>query len=104
VRGDIYRLKAPRNAVGHEQRGARYAVVLQSDRLHASTLIVAPTSTSARPTSWRPEIDMDGTETRLVLDQITCVDVERLGEFARRLSSEEMHEVNSALKRVLELL
>lgn len=104
MRGDIYRLKAPRDATGHEQRGPRYAVVLQSDRLHASTLIVAPTSTSARPTSWRPTIDMDGTATRVVTDQMTCVDVSRLGDFAGRLGPEEMSEVSAALKRVLELL
>lgn len=104
MRGDIYRLKTPRNAIGHEQRGARYAVVLQSDRLHTSTLLVAPTSTSARPASWRPEIDMDGTPTRVVVDQLTCVDVGRLGDFAGRLSPEEMAEVSSALRWVLELV
>jgi mRNA interferase MazF len=43
VRGDLYRLRAPRNATGHEQQGARYAVVLQSDAMAAlSTWIVAP--------------------------------------------------------------
>lgn len=104
MRGDVYRLKSPRDAVGHEQRGARYAVVLQSDRLHTSTLIVAPTSTSARPASWRPDIDMDGTTTRVVIDQMTCVDAGRLGELAGRLSPEELGEVSSALRRVLELL
>lgn len=86
-----------------QQRGARYAVVVQSDRLHTATLIVAPTSTSARPTSWRPEIDMDGTATRIVLDQVTCVDAGRLGEFAGRLDAEELRELNMALRRVLEL-
>ncbi|MPZ26406.1 MAG: type II toxin-antitoxin system PemK/MazF family toxin [Micromonosporaceae bacterium] len=104
MRGDIYRLKSLRNAVGHEQRGPRYAVVLQSDRLHSSTLLVAPTSTSVRPASWRPEIDMDGTTTRVVVDQMTCVDAGRLGDFAGRLSPQEMAEVSSALRWVLELL
>lgn len=104
MRGDVYRLKSPRNPVGHEQRGPRYAVVLQSDRLHSSTLVVAPTSTSVRPASWRPEIDLDGTVTRVVIDQMTRVDVGRLGDFAGRLKPQEMDEVSSALRWVLELL
>src|SRR4051794_23553898 len=58
VRGDVHRLRAPRSARGHEQQGSRYAVVVQSDALPLSTLIVAPTSTSARPASFRPEINL----------------------------------------------
>jgi mRNA interferase MazF len=104
VRGDIYRLKAPRNATGHEQLGPRYAVVLQSDALIAlSTWIVAPTSTSAPARRFRPEIDMDGTKTRVVLDQMTAVDRDRLGDFAGRLDSEELQEVDIALRGVLGL-
>jgi hypothetical protein len=33
MRGDLYRLKAPRGTRGHEQAGQRYAVVVQSDDL-----------------------------------------------------------------------
>jgi len=104
VRGDIFRLKTPRDAIGHEPRGARYAVVLQSDRLHTSTLLVAPTSRSVRPASWRPEIEMDGTATRIVTDQMTCVDANRLGEFAGRLDAGEAEELDSALTWVLGLV
>ncbi|MFA4841099.1 MAG: type II toxin-antitoxin system PemK/MazF family toxin, partial [Agrococcus sp.] len=53
VRGDIYRLKAPRDARGHEQTGSRFAVVVQSDDLHLSTWLVAPTSTGRREASFR---------------------------------------------------
>src|SRR5699024_7834659 len=43
VRGDVYRLRAPKNVRGHEQRGSRHAVVLQADVLCAlSTWLVAP--------------------------------------------------------------
>jgi mRNA interferase MazF len=104
VRGDIYRLKAPRSATGHEQHGPRYAVVLQSDALTAlSTWIVAPTSTSAPARRFRPEIDLDGTKTRVVLDQMTAVDRDRLGDFAGRLGSEELKEVDIAIRGVLGL-
>ena len=57
-RGDIFALRLPRG-VGHEQRGPRFGVVVQSDAfLPRSVVLVAPTSTSARPASFRPEIDI----------------------------------------------
>ena len=41
----------PRGTRGHEQRGARYAVIVQADEfLDLSTVLIAPTSTSARRT------------------------------------------------------
>ncbi|MDP5184227.1 type II toxin-antitoxin system PemK/MazF family toxin [Blastococcus sp. BMG 814] len=58
VRGEVFRLRAPREARGHEQAGSRYAVVVQSDQLPLSTWMVAPTSTSARPATFRPEVEI----------------------------------------------
>ena len=47
MRGDVYRLKRPRSAQGHEQQGERYAVVVQANAYeHLSTWLVAPTTTS----------------------------------------------------------
>ncbi|MGQ0668157.1 MAG: type II toxin-antitoxin system PemK/MazF family toxin [Actinomycetota bacterium] len=47
-RGDVYEFRSPRGR-GHEQRGERYGVVVQSDLLlPRSVVIVAPTSRSAR--------------------------------------------------------
>jgi len=74
VRGEIFRLPAPRAARGREQRGARYAVVLQADEfLHLSTTIVAPTSSSALPASFRPPIALDGQQTRVLVEQTTAL-------------------------------
>lgn len=48
VRGEVFHLLAPRGTRGHEQRGARYAVIVQADEfLDLLTTIVAPTSTGA---------------------------------------------------------
>ncbi len=47
---------------------------------------------------------MDGTSARIVTDQMTCVDVDRLGDFAGRLSPEELGEVDRALTWVQGLL
>jgi mRNA interferase MazF len=103
VRGDVYWLRAPRGTRGHEQNGARYAVVVQSDSLPLSTWLVAPTSTSARAASFRPEIELNGTTTRVLVEQTTAVDPQRLGEHAGRLSSDELADVDEALRVVLSL-
>lgn len=103
MRGDVYRLKAPRDARGHEQRGTRYAVVVQSDLLPLSTWLVAPTSTSARPTSFRPEIDIQGKTTYVLVEQTAAVDPDRLGELVGHLTRHELVAVNEALRTVLEL-
>jgi len=103
VRGDVYQLKAPRDARAREQRGNRYAVVVQSDLLPLSTWLVAPTSTSARPTSFRPEIEIDGKTTLVLVEQTAAVDPERLGHLVGHLTQNEMSTVQSALKVVLDL-
>jgi mRNA interferase MazF len=104
VRGEVYRLKAPRDARGHEQRGKRFAVVVQSDDLPLSTWLVAPTSTGRRPASFRPEIEIAGEKTRVMLEQLSVVDPEvRLGESVGRLSVAEQREVDAALLAVLAL-
>src|SRR5699024_8817510 len=104
VRGDVYELKAPKNARGHEQAGTRYAVVVQSDDLPLSTWLIAPTSTGRRAASFRPEVEINGTKTRVMVEQVTAVDPQtRLGEFAGRLDNSEMQAVSAALHAVLAL-
>lgn len=102
LRGEIYRLPSPRQARGHEQRGARYAVVVQADEfLGLSTVIVAPTSTSARAASFRPPITIDDTGTRVLIEQITVVDPQRLGASAGRLTATELLTIDDALALML---
>ena len=104
VRGEVFRLPAPKGARGREQRGARYAVVVQADELMAlSTTLVAPTSTSARAATFRPTIEIGGTETRVLVEQTTVVDPQRLGHSAGRLEADELRAVDEALELVLGL-
>ncbi len=103
MRGDVYQLKAPRETRGHEQRGNRYAVVVQSDLLPLSTWLVAPTSTSARPTSFRPEVEINGKSTLVLVEQIAAVDPERLGQLVGHLTTREMTDVDEAIRVVLQL-
>jgi mRNA interferase MazF len=101
VRGDLFRLRPGKNPAGHEQRGPRYAVAIQSDGILLSTLIVAPISTSAQAAVFRPETEMDGTRTRVLVDQMRAVDASRLGDFARRLDAAETGEVDRAVRLIL---
>ena len=104
MRGDVYRLRAPKQPRGHEQEGARYAVELQGP-IVLSTLIVAPTSTRAAAAVFRPDIVMDGTAIKVLVDQMSAVDgTIRLGDMVGRLSAQEMAEVDLAVRLMLGLL
>ena len=102
-RGDIFALRLPKG-VGHEQYGPRFGVVVQSDAfLPRSVVLIAPTSTNAQPASFRPEIDIDGTTTRVLVEQIGAVDLQRLGDLAGHLAPEEQWGVDAAMLAVLGL-
>lgn len=104
VRGEVFRLPPRRGGRGHEQRGARYAVIVQADDfLELSTTLVAPTSTSARPTSFRPTITVDGRDTRVLVEQTAVVDPQRLGRSVGRLEASELRAVDEALALILGL-
>ncbi len=103
-RGEIFRLRAPRAIRGHEQAGRRYGIVLQADELLAlSTVIIAPTSTHALPASFRPEVEIEGAPTRVLVEQIGAIDPSRLGESHGLLARDELHDVDRALAIVLGL-
>ena len=102
-RGDVHRFKIPKS-VGREQQGERYGVIVQSDvMLPRSVVIVAPTSRSAKPASFRPEVEVAGDLTRVLVEQLGAVDVQRLGRRVGRLTTEEMWSVDEALVVVLGL-
>jgi mRNA interferase MazF len=104
IRGEVFRLPARRGARGREQRGARYAVVIQADEfLDLSTTIVAPTSTSAMPASFRPTITIGGDDTHVLVEQMSVVDPERLGRSMGRLDAGELRAVDEALTLALGL-
>jgi mRNA interferase MazF len=90
--------------MGHEQAGERLAVVVQADEmLPRSVVIVAPTSRSARPASFRPEIEVGGTLTRVLVEQLGAVDVQRLGKRMGHVTVEEIWALDDALATVLGL-
>jgi mRNA interferase MazF len=102
-RGDVFRL-CLRQRAGHEQQGVRCGVIVQSDALLAlSTVLVAPTSRSARPASFRPDAEIDGTSTRVLVEQTGAVDMSRLGDLVGHLTPQEQWGVDLASATVLDL-
>ena len=103
-RGEVYRLRAPRDQRGHEQAGSRFGIVVQADELlDLSTVLVAPTSTRALRASFRPEVEIDGRATRVLVEQLGAVDPTRLGESHRLLGFDELRSVDRALAVVMGL-
>ena len=103
MRGDIHHLRAPRDARGSEQRGSRYAVVVQSDDLLLSTVLVVPTSRSAPPRIFRPTITIGDETTQVLTEQTAAVAPERLGELVGHVSLDEMQQIDAALRLALAL-
>lgn len=103
TRGEVYRVRLPKQG-GREQHGSRYAVIVQADDLLGlSTALVAPTSRSALAASFRPEVEVGGESTRVMVEQLRALDVGRLGDLVGRLATEEMRGVDEALSLVLAL-
>lgn len=102
-RGEVYRFKIPKG-LGHEQHGVRFGVVVQADEfLPRSVVIVAPTSRSARPASFRPPVEIEGETTLVLIEQLGAVDVQRLGRRVGRLTTEELWSLDEGLATYLGL-
>jgi len=103
TRGDVFRVRLPAGW-GHEPRGPRYAVIVQAyELLGLSTAIVAPRSHSAAAATFRPEVEIEGQATRVLVEQLRAVDLDRLDRHAGRLTFDEQRAVDAALELVLAL-
>jgi mRNA interferase MazF len=103
LRGDVYEFR-PVRSTGHEQQGRRYGVIVQANELlPRSVVLVAPTSLSARAASFRPEIDLLGKTTRVLVEQVGAIDTTRLGDLVGRVSPEQQWGIDEALLTVLGL-
>lgn len=70
-----------------------------------SVVTVVPTSTSAGPSIHRPQLDIEGRPTRMLVDQVRLVDVDYVvGDPVDFLSRDELAEVELALAQYLGVL
>jgi len=103
VRGDVHRIKLPGKR-GHVQEGRRYAVIVQADDLLTlSTVVVCPTSRSAFPASFHPEVTIAGQATQVLCEMVGAVDARALGEQVGHLAHEELRTIEDALLLVLDM-
>lgn len=103
IRGDVFEVVGPRRPSGHEQRGPRLGVIVQSDDLPLSTVLLAPTSRSAPPRFFRPLVEVAGETTCVLVEQLRTVDVSRLGRLVGHLARDDREAVDDALELVLAL-
>jgi|APCry1669192522_1035417.scaffolds.fasta_scaffold29972_1 mRNA interferase MazF len=102
-RGDVFEFRVQKTQ-GHKQSGVRLGVVVQSDLMNKlSTVLVAPTSKSARAASFRPLINIGGEETKVLVEQIAVADSQRLGRKVGSLSAEELWSLDDAISLVMGL-
>ena len=103
VRGDVHAIKLPGKR-GHVQQGRRYAVVVQADDLLTlSTVAICPTSRSAFPASFHPEITLLDRPTQILCEMVGAVDARALGEQVAHLGLEDIRAIDDALLLVLDL-
>ena len=101
VRGDVHAITLPRKR-GHVQRGRRYAVIVQADDLMTlSTIVICPTSHSAFPASFHPEITLLDQPTQVLCEMAGAVDSRALGERVGHLGMEDIRAIDDALLLVL---
>lgn len=101
IRGAVYRINLGRPR-GHEQGGRRLGLVMSPSDSPLSVVTVIPTSTSARPSIHRPELEIGGQSTRMLVDQIRSIDIDHVtGDPVDFLNRDELAEVELALAHYL---
>lgn len=104
IRGAVYPIDLGEAKRGHEQRGKRLGLALSNHSDRWSTVVVVPTSTSAGPSAFRPEVVVAGRETRLLVDQMRSIDTRYVvGDLVDFLNHEDLEQVEYAVTRYLGL-
>lgn len=101
IRAAVYRIDLGRSR-GHEQAGNRLGLVVSPSDSPLSVATVIPTSTSARRSIHRPELEIDGQPTRLLVDQIRSIGTDYIvGDPVDFLNRDELDELELALAHYL---
>jgi mRNA interferase MazF len=104
IRGAVYRVDLGEAKRGHEQRGKRLGLVLSPTSMPWSVATIVPTSTTAREAVFRPTIEVNGQQTRFLVDQIRNIDTNYIvGDPLHYLERDELAEVEHAVTRYLGL-
>lgn len=101
IRGAVYRIDLGRHR-GHEQEGRRLGLLVSPSDSPLSIVTVIPTSASAGPSIHRPELEIAGEATRLLVDQVRSIDVRYVvGDPVDYLTRHQLLDVELALAHYL---
>lgn len=101
MRRAVYRINLGRPR-SHEQGGKRLGFVMSPSDSPLSVVTVIPTSTSAGPSIHRPELDIAGRGTRMLIDQIRSINVAHVvGDPVDHLTRDQLSVVDLALAHYL---
>jgi len=104
IRGAVYRVDLGDTKRGHEQRGRRLGLVLSPTSMPWSVATVVPTSSTAQEAVFRPSLEINGQETRFLVDQIRSIDTDYIvGDPVHYLERDELAEIEHAVSRYLGL-
>jgi len=107
--GEVYWVEFDEETVGTEVRGPRPGVVISDNSYNeiSKRVIALPCSRTPSPLYsfelFLPQL-VKGFGGKVMIDQIQCIDKERLGKKIRDLTSEEMNKVVEKLRKILPLL
>jgi mRNA interferase MazF len=100
----MYRVDLGEAKRGHEQRGRRLGLVLSPSSMPWSVATIVPTSTTAQSAVFRPSTEINGQETRLLVDQIQSIDTNYIiGDPVHFLERDELAEIEHAVSHYLGL-
>lgn len=101
IRGAVYRIDLG-GGRGHEQGGKRLGLVMSPSDSPLSVVTVIPTSTSAGASIHRPELEIAGRPTRMLIDQVRSIDIDyAVGDPVDYLTRDELAQVELALAHYL---
>lgn len=80
-RGEVYWVSLD-PTIGSEIRKTHPALVVSADDMNVALprIIIAPLTSKGQALGCRPELIFQGKPSRILLDQICCVDKQRLGD------------------------
>src|SRR5262245_64490759 len=97
IRGAAYRVDLGDAKRGHEQRGRRLGLAISPADMAWSVATIVPTSTKAQPAIFRPELEIAGERTRMLIDQIRAIDKDYIHDLVHCRTRDQMMQVEHAL-------
>lgn len=89
--------------VGSEIKKTRSCVILSPDEMnkYLKTVVIAPITSNSKKYPSRVDIDLNGTESCVVLDQIRTIDKRRVYKKKGKLDIVEINKVKDVIKEML---